>query len=317
MFHGGTTRGFMNGANIKNSLLEPEISSYDYDAPLDEAGNATEKFMQFREVIQKYLPAGQSLPPVPAKKESIAVPGIKFTETTSLFDVLPSPKTNPTPLSFESLNQAYGFVLYRTVTAGNGSSAMLKINDLRDYGIVFINGKKAGVLDRRFNQDSLPIDLPTGKVTIDILVENLGRINYGPSLLKNEKGITRSVTLDQKELKGWEMYSLPFDNINMIANKKPVANHKPIADMPVLKKGSFEITTIGDTYLDMSNWGKGCVWVNGHNLGRYWNIGPQQSIYLPAEWLKKGKNEIVVLELLNPSQNILSAGKTAILDKLQ
>jgi beta-galactosidase len=312
MFHGGTTRGFMNGANYNDrNPYEPQISSYDYDAPLDEAGNATSKFMKFREVIERHLPAGQALPDVPEAKPAISIPSINFATTTSLFDVLPQAKSNPTPLTFEDLNQAYGFVLYRTTIDG-GSKGILKIKDLRDYGIVFINGRRVGILDRRLKQDSLLLDLPKGKLRLDILVENLGRINYGPYLLKNKKGITEKVVFDGKELKGWQLFSLPFDTIQSVSFKKT----KPVSNTPVLKKGTFDLENTGDTYLDMSNWGKGVVWVNGHNLGRYWGIGPQQTIYVPAEWLKKGRNEIIVLELLKPEQTQLKGIPTPILDRL-
>ncbi len=315
MFHGGTTRGFMNGANYNDqNPYEPQISSYDYDAPLDEAGNATDKFMKFREVISKHLPAGVTLPEVPAAKPAMSLPAIKFTKSTSLFNVLPLAKTNNTPLTFEDLNQAYGFVLYRTTINGS-KSGLLKLKDLRDYGIVYVNGKRAGILDRRKYQDSLMITLPKGKVTLDILVENLGRINFGPYLLKNKKGITEKVLFAGTELKNWKMYSLPFDDINKVktnpAIKKVAANNTP-----QLKKAVFKVDKLADTYLDMSTWGKGIVWLNGHNLGRYWNCGPQQTVYVPVEWLKKGNNEITVLELIKPSENTLNAIDHPILDVL-
>jgi beta-galactosidase len=313
MFHGGTTRGFMNGANCYDSgYYEPQISSYDYDAPLDEAGNATHKFMQFREAIQQNLPAGQTLPDVPAAKPSIVLPDIHFTQTTNIFSILPAAKQSPTPLTFEDLNQAYGYVLYRTKQTG-GRSGILSIKELRDYGMVFINGKRAGMLDRRLKQDSLLVELPAGTVTIDILVENMGRINYGPNLLKNKKGITEKVTLGGKELKGWQMYSLPIDNVNAVSFTK----QQSLAKAPVIRKAVFELTTTGDTYLDMSKWGKGCVWINGHHLGRYWAIGPQQTLYVPVEWLRKGKNEIVVLELIKPEQDQLQSQAQPMLGTLQ
>lgn len=313
MFHGGTTRGFMNGANYNNrNPYEPQISSYDYDAPLDEAGNPTSKFMKFREVIMKHLPAGKTFPQVPQRKPSIAISSVNFTSVTSLFDVLPHAKANSIPLTFEDLNQAYGFVLYRSTLTG-GNKGVLKIKDLRDYGIVFINGKRAGVLDRRLKQDSLLLDLPQGNLTLDILVENLGRINYGPYLLKNKKGITEKVTFNNNELKEWQMFSLPFDNVQSLPLKQ---NNNITGNVPVIKKGKFNLQTVGDTYLDMSDWGKGVVWVNGHNLGRYWNIGPQQTVYVPVEWLKKGSNEIVVLELIKPGAFQLKGVEKPILDKL-
>lgn len=314
MFHGGTTRGFMNGANYNDeNPYEPQISSYDYDAPLDEAGNPTPKFFKFREVIEKNLPAGEQLPQVPKAKPSIETSPVVFTSKASIFNLLPAAINNATPLSFEDLNQAYGYVLYRTMVNG-GTRQLLKIKDLRDYGIVFINGKRVGILDRRLYQDSIMVDLPKGKVQLDILVENLGRINYGPYLLKNKKGITEKVLLGKKEIKGWQMFKLPFDHVNSM-KVKALAKSQP--DAPVLKKGYFTIDKPADTYLDFSNWGKGVVWVNGHNLGRYWEVGPQQTVYVPVEWLKKGKNEIVVLELIRPLQNQLRGIAKPILNSLK
>ncbi|HEX8022282.1 beta-galactosidase family protein [Mucilaginibacter sp.] len=310
MFHGGTTRAFMNGANFKDiSPYEPQTSSYDYDAPLDEAGNATPKFIQFRQVIQKYLPAGVQLPDVPAAKPAITIPAFKLTQSVSLLNTLPAAKENISPLTFEDLQQDYGFVLYRTILNGS-KSGQLKLKDLRDYAVIMINGKKVGTLDRRLNQDSLYLKLPAGKVTLDILVENLGRINFGKYLLQNKKGITEMVLLNGTELQHWKMYSLPFHDLNAVK----FSAAKPDGQSPVIRKGGFKLDKVGDTYLDMSNWGKGVVWVNGHNLGRYWGIGPQQTLYLPVEWLKKGYNDVEVLELLKPEQDLLSGLDKPILD---
>lgn len=311
MFHGGTTRGYMNGANCYDtSFYEPQISSYDYDAPLDEAGNATPKFMAFRQVIAKHLPAGQRLPEVPAAKPTMTLPDIQFKNTGSMFSLLPVPRNAERPMTFEALKQPYGFVLYRTKTKG-GREGVLSMKELRDFGIVFVNGERVGVLDRRKKEDSLAVKLPTGEVTIDVLVENMGRINFGPNLLKNEKGITQKVTFAGQELKGWQMYPLPYTDPGKAFAKAGGKN------APALKRATFNINTTADTYLDMTDWGKGCVWVNGHHLGRYWSIGPQQSLYVPAEWLKKGTNEIVVLELLKPEQELLRSRTTPILDVLQ
>ncbi|WPV00847.1 beta-galactosidase family protein [Mucilaginibacter sp. cycad4] len=310
MFHGGTTRAFMNGANFKDtSPYEPQTSSYDYDAPLDEAGNATPKFMQFRQVIQKHLPAGMRLPDVPAAKPVITIPAVKLTQSVSLLNTLPAAKENITPLTFEDLHQDYGFVLYRTILNGS-KSGQLKLKELRDYAVIMINGKEAGTLDRRLNQDSLYLKLPAGKVTLDILVENLGRINFGKYLLQNKKGITQQVLLNGRELQHWKMYSLPFHDLNAVKFSGAKQNEQS----PMIRKGGFKLDKLGDTYLDMSNWGKGVVWVNGHNLGRYWGIGPQQTLYLPVEWLKKGYNDVEVLELLKPQQDQLSGIDKPILD---
>ena len=217
---------------------------------------------------------------------------------------------------------------------------MLSLKDLRDYAIVFINGKRKGVLNRMQKQDSLWVSIPGGEATLDILVENLGRINYGPNLLKNKKGITEKVLFNQKELTRWEMFSLPFDQIDSIkfertrvlteTGLRPVSRHYadagkalhsknmlfPHSNMPLLKRATFQLKTIGDTYLDMSTWGKGCVWINGHHLGRYWKIGPQQTLYVPVEWLKKGNNVIEVLELLQQGQNEIRSVEKPILNFL-
>jgi beta-galactosidase len=317
MFHGGTTRGFMNGANFKGdtSHYEPQISSYDYDAPLDEAGNATAKFRAFREVIAKYRPAGApALPAVPAAKPSVALPALQLTQSASLLAQLPKPVASPKPLTFESLKQAYGFVLYRTTVAG-GKTQTLKLRDVRDYAVVLVNGQRVGTLDRRERQDSLLVKLPAGQVQLDILVENLGRINFGEYLLQNTKGITKSVTLGGKELTGWQQFGLPFDRAPAVVSagaKAPAASSGP-----ALRTATFAVANPTDTYLDLRQWGKGAVWVNGHNLGRYWAIGPQQTLYVPAEWLQKGQNTITVLELLKPQQSTLSFLDHPILSELR
>jgi beta-galactosidase len=312
MFHGGTTRGYMNGANAnKDRQYEAQISSYDYDAPLDEAGNPTHKYLLFRSVIEKHLPKGTKLPPVPRPKPSIAISSISLSVKAGMLSNLPAPVSATTPKTFEELNQPYGFVLYRTAMRG-GESGTLRLDELRDYAIVLVDGKRVGVLERRLNTDSLTITFPPGdQVILDIIVENQGRINYGPNLLRNKKGITKAVYWNGAEIKGWQVYSLPFEKAPELNNPKATGNG------PVIRKGTFELKQTGDTYLDMSEWGKGCVWVNGHHLGRYWSVGPQQTVYVPGCWLKKGKNEIVVLELLKPEQTSLRAIKTAILDKLQ
>lgn len=329
MFHGGTTRGFMNGANANDRTpYQPQISSYDYDAPLDEAGNATPKFMAFREVIRKHLSAGVDLPDVPAAKPAVNTPAVRFSFAASLFDILPPAVVNEEPLTFEDLGQAYGYVLYRTEIDSGG---LLRLSGLRDLAIVFVNGRRVGVLDRRKARDSLAIELPAGKMRLDILVENLGRINFGPYLLHNLKGITGSVLLSGRELKGWRMYRLPFARPDSLiarraapradsrraAAAEPAAAEPAVAtDAPVILKGILTLDHPADTYLDMTNWGKGCVWVNGHHLGRYWNIGPQQTLYVPAEWLHAGDNDIILFELLKPGEQELHGIDHPVLDQL-
>jgi beta-galactosidase len=301
----------MNGANYNDrSPYEPQISSYDYDAPLDEAGNPTEKFMRFREVIAKHLPAGVTLPEVPAAKAAIVVPTVSLTESARLLDILPAPVRNRKPLTFEDLHQDYGFVLYRTMLEG-GRKGVLRIKDVRDYAIVMVNGRQVEVLDRRHKQDSLLLELPAGKARLDILVENLGRINFGPYLLKNRKGITDRVEFEGEELKGWDMYKLPFAGPSAGQAKSVTSGG------PVIRRGWFDLPVVGDTYLDMRDWGKGVVWINGHNLGRYWSVGPQQTLYVPVEWLKRAKNEVVVLELLKTDVKELKGVDKPVLGELK
>lgn len=312
MFHGGTTRGFMNGANYNDTApFEPQISSYDYDAPLDEAGNVTEKFMVFRDIIRKHLGAGTTLPPLPPNKKAGTLPDITLENAASVFQNLPAPVSHPTPLTFEDLKQDYGFVMY-SANFRSERSGYLRIKDLRDYALVFVDGVRAGILDRRLYQDSLLLEIPKGSHRLDILVENLGRINFGPYLLKNKKGITEAVLFDGVEIKNWKMYGLPFASVDKFKYSKKKVGPK----LPVIRQATVIIDKPVDTYFDMSDWGKGSVWINGHNLGRYWNVGPQQTIYVPAEWMKAGANDIVVLELLKTDQRTLRSLDKPILDRV-
>ncbi len=311
MFHGGSTRGFMNGANMnKRNPYAPQVSSYDYDAPLDEAGNPTEKYYAFRTVIEKLQPAGVTLPPVPGKKQTMAISGIKLSACAGGFGNLPKPVRSVSPLCFEDLNQAYGFVLYRTRLA-EAASGWLKIKELRDYAIVYVNGKQLATLDRRLKQDSLELVAPAG-ATLDIWVENNGRINYGPFLTDNRQGITREVTLNGQAVTNWEMYGFPFSSIT-----KYKYSAKPVTGQPALYKGTFTLDEPKDTWLDMRGFGKGFVFLNGINLGKYWQIGPQQTLYIPACWLKKGANEVVVFDELRDGHTTLSALSNPILNQLQ
>ncbi len=312
MAHGGTTRAFMNGANFNDNLpYSPQISSYDYDAPIDEAGHPTQKYYALRRVIEKHLPAGTKLPEVPPVENVITIPKFRLKYAVDITDVLPKPVRSEMPLSFEDIHQAYGYVLYRTNVNGPVRGE-LDIVHLRDYGIVFVNGKRVAILDRRLSQESCEIDLPDSSNTLDIFVENLGRINYGKYINDNHKGITREVTLMGRVLKGWEMFGFPFDSQPRVSE-----NSGKVSDYPVVRRGSFSLEKVGDTFLDMRDWGKGHVWINGHNLGRYWYIGPQQTIYVPAPWLKKGKNSIAVFEELKVRQDEIGSIGTPILDQVR
>ena len=288
MFHGGSTFGFMNGAN-QSAVYKPIISSYDYDSPLDEAGRPTGKFFALRDVIKKYLPAGTALPELPAPLPMIEIPRLELKESASLFSALGRPVKSERPQPMEAVGQNYGFILYRK-RLDRAAKGTLEITEARDYALVYQSDKRLGVLDRRLKQNSLNVELSTA-APLDILVENMGRVNFGPHMVTDRKGITEKVMLGGEELRGWEIYPLPLADLSRL---KFSAKSKT---GPAFYRGALKLNSIGDTYLDLRGWGKGLVWVNGHNLGRYWRIGPQQSLFVPAGWLKKGPNEIVVLDL--------------------
>jgi beta-galactosidase len=189
----------------------------------------------------------------------------------------------------EALDQNYGFILYRK-ELDRPAKGTLEITEARDYALVYQGDKMLGALDRRLKQSSLEVELSTAG-PVDIVVENMGRVNFGPNMVADRKGITEKVTLGGEELTGWEIYPLPLADLTRLTfSAKPKSS-------PAFYRGAFKLTSTGDTYLDMRGWGKGCVWVNGHNLGRYWRIGPQQSLFIPAEWLKEGRNEVIVLDM--------------------
>jgi len=288
MFHGGSSFGFMSGAN-KYARYQPDISSYDYDSPLDEAGRPTEKFFQLRDVIKKYLAPGTSLPELPTALPLVEIPRFELQESASLSSALGQPIKSAKPLPMETLGQNYGFILYRT-RLSQAAKGTLEINEVRDYAVVSQGDQQLGTLDHRLKQNSMMVDL-NSSAPLDILVENLGRVNFGPNMVTDRKGITEKVTLAGTELTGWEIYPLPLTNLASLKFSQSSQTG------PAFYRGTFQLNSLGDTYFDMRGWGKGCVWINGHNLGRYWRIGPQQSLFVPATWLKQGRNEVIVLDL--------------------
>ena len=312
MFHGGTTFGFMNGANYnKEHPILPQPTTYDYDAPLDEAGRPTPKYFALKEVIAKHLGPDVKIPPIPPVGKIISIPLFKLSKAANIYTLLGTPKISEHPLSMEDLNQGYGYVLYRTVVK-SPVKGLLKINGLRDYAVVLVNKQRVAILDRRIGQDSVEMEIVQPNSTLDIIVENLGRINYGKRMTDNRKGIIGTVLLAGMELKGWSNFSLSLDDVS---DDRFLG--KVLDGVPVLRKGSFSLGETGDTWLDMRNWGKGTVWVNGHDIGRYWYIGPQQTLYLPAPFLKKGNNEIVVFEQLKATQDEIEGITTPIIDQLR
>lgn len=310
MVHGGTNFGFYAGANYdKEHDIQPDLTTYDYDAPISETGEATPKYLAIRALMQKY--SNKVLPAIPKPIPVISLPPIKLNKSVSLFDLKEKmkPVYSDKPLSFEELNQPYGYVLYSKKFT-QPIQGTLKLKGLRDYAVVYVNGKKVGVMNRMYNQYSLPIDIPFN-ATLDILVENLGRINYGAEIVHNTKGIISPVMIDENTIEGgWKMYTLPFNT-----PITPTTNSiKP--GTPMIYSGAFTVTSIGDVFLNMKKWGKGIVFVNGINLGRYWNLGPQQTLFLPGTFLKKGKNSIMVFEQLEDVVPVIETVKKPNLKEL-
>lgn len=301
MVHGGTNFGFTSGANYdKKHDIQPDLTSYDYDAPISEAGWVTPKYDSLRNVIKKYV--NYSLPKAPAAIPVIEIPSIKLDKIATLDGLNSKVVENNKPMTFEQLNQGYGYVLYKK-HFNQPISGTLKINGLRDYAIIYANDEKVGELNRYFNQDSIDVEIPFNS-TLEILVENMGRINYGSEIVHNTKGIISPVVINGMEIEGdWQMYQIPMDEVpdfskmqknSEFGNTEAVA--KRLLGAPALYKGTFNLTETGDTFLDMEDWGKGIVFINGKNIGRYWHVGPQQTLYVPGVWLKKGQNEIVIFE---------------------
>jgi hypothetical protein len=299
MFHGGTNFGFTAGANFSDRY-QPDVTSYDYDAPLDEAGRPTPKYYAIRDLLARYRPKGEELRDLPETTPMITVPPIAFDECASLFDNLPPAVRSPQPGPMEAYGQNHGFILYRTRLVGRRDGRLLA-SELHDYGLVFVDGRLVGTIDRAKNETGLEVPkAEPPNETLDILVEGMGRINYGPRIL-DRKGITDRVTLSNMTLMAWDVYPLPMDE-DFLSRLR--YSRRP-ADRPAnFFRGRFDLRRTGDTYLDMSGWKKGVVWVNGHNLGRYWEIGPQKRLYCPAPFLKTGENEIVVFDLhvLRPAE---------------
>lgn len=312
MIHGGTNFGFTSGANYNKDFdIQPDITSYDYDAPISESGWVTPKYKALREIFQK-INNGQ-LPEVPKAPKVITIPAIEFTKVASLFDVISKikPVTGDQPLTFEDLNIGSGYVLYRRKFDENYKGA-LEINGLRDYANVYINGVWKGELNRIFKKYTLEIDIKSGD-RLEILVENMGRINYGAEIVHNLKGIIEPVKINQTAISGnWEMFPLPFDKFPKYMHSSDNIKFRS----PVIMEAEFNLAETGDTFLDMRNFGKGIVFINGRNVGRYWSqLGPQQTLYIPGVWLRKGKNLIQVFEQISP-QHTISSIDHPILDQL-
>ncbi|MHB8054607.1 MAG: glycoside hydrolase family 35 protein [Candidatus Aminicenantales bacterium] len=298
VIHGGTNFGFWAGANM-GKTYQPDVTSYDYDAPINERGDLTPKYFAIRDLLAKHQPAGIALPEPPGPLPSIEIPEIAFPESAGLFSNLPFPVPSPQPQPMESFKQSHGFILYRTELIGRHEGTLV-LRDLHDYANIYVDGEYLGTLDRSKGENTIEIPKsdPPARI-LDILVEGMGRINYGQDLI-DRKGITERVTLANMTVMNWGVACLPMNDSYLAGLKFETW---PAARPAAFFRGAFNLEETGDTYLDMSGWKKGVVWVNGRNLGRYWDIGPQKRLFCPASFLKEGRNEIIVfdLNLTNPA----------------
>jgi beta-galactosidase len=304
--HGGTNFGFTAGANaFTPTQFQPDITSYDYDAPINEQGRATPKYFALRKLIAKYVK--YKIPEVPKPVETISIPAIRMQAFSSVWANLPVAVKSPQPKPMEALDQSSGYILYKTKLIGH-KSGRLTITEPHDYATVFLNGKYIGKVERDSGKWS--INLPKSDVknpVLEIFVEGLGHINFAQYMI-DRKGITERVTLNGMTLMNWDIYKLPFDS-QYVQSLKPAA--VSAERNGVFFKGSFSLNKVADTYIDLGKYKKGVIWVNGHNLGRYWDIGPQKRLYCPAPWLKKGNNAVVIFDLHQTEAAPISGKNTA------
>ncbi len=291
MFHGGTNFGFTNGANDKHTY-RPTVTGYDYDAPLDEAGDPTAKYHAFREVLAKYAPL--PVEPAPAAGPKLPAATVHLTESAPLLADLPVLGTAVPalrPLTMEELGQDFGFVLYKAVLPAAGP-ALLEVGAVADRAQVFVDGQPVGVLERERHERAIAFHVPRAGAVLRLLVENQGRVNYGEGL-HDRKGLHGPVLLNGAELTGWTSLPLPLDDLGELSFTGTAG---PVPG-PVFHRGTFRVAEPADTFLHLPGWTKGNAWVNGFPLGRHWSRGPQLSLYVPGPVLRPGPNELTVLEL--------------------
>ena len=307
MAHGGTTFGLWSGCDRP---FKPDTSSYDYDAPISEAGWTTPKFFQTRALFAKYLLPGEVLPDPPAQNPVITFASVELTNTAPVFANLPTPVIDKTPRPMESYDQGYGCIIYRT-TIPAGPPAELEVAAVHDFGFVYLDRHGIGIFDRRHAGAKILVPARQAEAQLDILVEPMGRINFGLEMV-DHKGIIAPVKLGGKTLEGWEIYRLPLDYEYIAALKFTPGKDNG----PAFWRGFVNLEKPGDTFLDMHGFGKGDLWVNRHCLGRYWNIGPTQTAYVPGCWLHPGENEVIVLDLEGPEHPAVAGLAKPVLDEL-
>lgn len=324
MTHGGTNWGHWAGANSPG--FAPDVTSYDYDAPISESGQPTPKYWKLRNTLAKYND-GHQLPPMPQLIEPMAVKEFEFTEVAPLWDNLPQPVHDTEIRTMEEYDQGFGTIIYRTTLPALPAPSLLTVTEPHDYARIFVNGVFIGSLDRRNGEKCLTLPAVPEGAQLDILVEALGRINFGRAI-KDFKGITDSVTVTiqqdgqdrVEDLKDWQVY-----NIHDLYDTYTSMQFRPIQEVSATDgrlpmgayRATFSLDRTADTFLNFESWGKGLVYVNGHPLGRIWEIGPQQTLYMPGCWLKEGDNEIIVFDIIGPDKARSEGLAQPVLDNLR
>ena len=324
MTHGGTSFGHWAGANSPG--FAPDVTSYDYDAPINEYGQATPKFDELRAMLQNY--SDKKLPAAPKPLPIITVPAFQFKEYAPLFENLPKAILSEQVKTMEEFDQGWGSIMYSTILPKIDGQSKLHIAGGHDYVQIFLDGKYIGALDRRNGDKDITLPSTRKDARLDILVEAMGRINFGRAI-KDFKGIEGTVDLTinidgndfTAHLKRWTNRLFP-DTYEYCKQQvyKPLTNVSPRHNgdrIPGYYRATFNLKKTGDTFLNFATFGKGLVYVNGHGIGRIWEIGPQQTLYCPGCWLKKGQNEIIVLDIIGPNEAKSEGLSKPIIDQLQ
>jgi beta-galactosidase len=305
MFHGGTSFGLSSGANDKGTYA-PIVTSYDYDAPLDEAGHPTAKYWAFRDVIAKYAPVPAERPAVRAPAPAFQVPFSQAAPLWTVLEGLGAWHSCDDPVSADELGQVQGFTLYQAdievpgidVTGPPALPPVLSVGEVRDRAQVFLNRQPVGVLARDHHDRALP--LPFGaRGTLELLVEDQGRVDYGPRIGEG-KGLIGPVTVNGVPVRGWRVMPLPLGELAPVISAlraRPAAEPSSGVAGPAFARATFELPAAADLFLSTAGLGKGIAWVNGCCLGRYWSRGPQRTLYAPGPVTTKGENELIILEL--------------------
>ena len=335
MTHGGTSFGHWAGANSPG--FAPDVTSYDYDAPINEYGQPTPKYYEVRKMMQKYAdtntpPRGSrrgGLPSIPKPAAPIiTIPKFSLEKVMRISDYQTAQRQSRDVLTMEDMDCGWGMIEYTTTLQEVTEKSVLTLNDCHDFAMVYVDGKYIGKIDRVKNEKSIVLPPVNKGQVLNILVEAMGRINFGRAI-KDFKGITKEVLLQAEvdghemtwNLKNWSIITMSddYDAIKkaMSQGHNDVKRRETIFSDGGYFKGEFTLKKVGDTFLNFETWGKGQVWVNGHAMGRIWSIGPQQTLYIPGCWLKKGKNEIIVLDILGPKEPVVWGQEKPELNKLQ